>query len=203
MDSQLHKNSDRAFDRKLAHILSSAARIFAQEGYGGASIRKVAAHADVSLAGLYHYVRSKEELLYLIQLHTFRSLVDNLQRTLVDLDDPVDRFRAAVRNHTEHFVAHMDELRVCAVELDTLTGEYYEEVAEVRRDYFKVMLEVVSAVRDTGGERAERTRLATLSVFGTLNWLFQWYDPERDPDAETLADEFTTLFTHGFLPPEP
>lgn len=203
MDSELHAHSDRAFDRKLAHILASAARIFAQEGYGGASIRKVAAHADVSLAGLYHYVRSKEELLYLIQLHTFRSIVDNLSTTLADLDDPVARFRAAVRNHTEHFVAHMDELRVCAVELDTLTGEYYEEVAEVRREYFKVMLELVSALRDTGGERAERTRLATLSLFGTLNWLFQWYDAERDPGAEILADEFTDLFTHGFLPPSP
>lgn len=203
MDTQLHAQSDRAYDRKLAHILSSAARIFAQEGYGGASIRKVAAHADVSLAGLYHYVRSKEELLYLIQLHTFRSIVDNLTTTLEGLTDPAERFRAAVRNHTEHFVAHMDELRVCAVELDTLTGDYYEEVAEVRRDYFKVMLELVSEMRGPGGVRAERTRLATLALFGTLNWLFQWYDPERDPDAEALADEFTDLFTRGFLPPTP
>ncbi len=203
MDRPLHTQSDRAYDRKLAHILHSAARIFAQEGYGGASIRKVAAHADVSLAGLYHYVRSKEELLYLIQLHTFRSIVDNLAVTLGGLDDPTERFRAAVRNHTEHFVAHMDELRVCAVELDTLTGQYYEEVAEVRRDYFKIMLELVADLRGTGGERTERTRLATLAVFGTLNWLFQWFDAERDPDPEALADEFTNLFTHGFLAAAP
>lgn len=200
MDRQLHAQSDRAYDQKLAHILASAARIFAQEGYGGASIRKVAAHADVSLAGLYHYVRGKEELLYLIQLHTFRSIVDNLTAGLTGLDDPTERLRTAVRNHTEHFVAHMDELRVCAVELDTLTGDYYEEVAEVRRDYFKIMLGLVSDLRGTGGERAERTRLATLAVFGTLNWLFQWYDAERDPDAQALADEFTDLFTQGFVP---
>ena len=75
----IHDTSNRPFDRKLARILSSAARVFARDGYGGASIRAVAGDAEVSLAGLYHYVKSKEELLYLIQLHTFRALVEALR----------------------------------------------------------------------------------------------------------------------------
>lgn len=193
-------NIERAYDRKLAMILRSAARVFAHEGYGGASIRKVAGDAGVSLAGLYHYVRSKEELLYLIQLHTFQSIVSNLRQTLDEVDDPAERFRLTVRNHTEHFVEHMDELRVCAVELDTLTGEFYEEVAAVRRDYYKLMLGVVQGLRTDDGNSEHRTRIATLSLFGSLNWLFQWYDSARDVDAITLADQISELFMNGFVP---
>ena len=193
-------STERAYDRKLATILRSAARVFAHEGYGGASIRKVAGDAGVSLAGLYHYVRSKEELLYLIQLHTFQSIVANLRETLERELDPRDRFRATVRNHTEHFVDHMDELRVCAVELDTLTGEFYEEVAAVRRDYYKLMLGVVRSLGTPEGAPEHHTRVVTLSLFGSLNWLFQWYDPKRDVNAETLAEQFSNLFVRGFLP---
>lgn len=193
--------TERAYDRKLAMILRSAARVFAHEGYGGASIRKVARDAGVSLAGLYHYVRSKEELLYLIQLHTFQAIVTNLRETLAEVDDPVDRFRATVRNHTEHFVEHMDELRVCAVELDTLTGEFYEEVAAVRRDYYKLMLGVVQGVGAVNGTSERQMRVVTLSLFGSLNWLFQWYDPSRDADAVVLADQISEIYMNGFVGP--
>ena len=200
MVADIHDTSSRPFDLKLARILSSAARVFARDGYGGASIRAVAADAEVSLAGLYHYVKSKEELLYLIQLHTFRSIVGNLRPALEGLEHPSERLGAAVRNHLEHFVAHMPELKVCAVELDTLSGEFYDDVAVVRREYFKLMAELVDALRpdDAGGPDP---RLATLSLFGSLNWLFQWYDPDRDLDASALAEQFTALFIHGFLPP--
>jgi len=195
----IHDTSNRPFDRKLARILRSAAKVFAQEGYGGASIRAVAGDAEVSLAGLYHYVKSKEELLYLIQLHTFRALVDNLRDVLDGLEEPRARFVAAVRNHLDHFVAHMPELKVCAVEPDTLGGEFYDEVAVVRREYFKRMLELVRA-RRADGTPGPDPRLATLSLFGSLNWPFQGYDPARDLDAEALADEFATLFIDGFVP---
>jgi len=200
MVAEIHDTSNRAFDRKLARILRSAAKVFARDGYGGASIRAVAADAEVSLAGLYHYVKSKEELLYLIQLHSFRSIVDNLHDALRDIEDPRLRLGAAVRNHLEHFVAHMAELKVCAVELDTLGGEFYDEVAEIRREYFKVMLELVDGLRAEGVEGPD-PRLSTLSLFGSLNWLFQWYDPQRDLDAAALAKEFTQLFVRGFLQP--
>ncbi len=200
MVSEIHSTSGKPFDRKLARILASAARVFARDGYGGASIRAVAADSEVSLAGLYHYVKSKEELLYLIQLHTFRALVDNCRAAVDAETDPTRRFGVAVRNHLDHFVAHMPELKVCAVELDTLTGEFYDEVAVVRRDYFKVMVGLVGELRG-GDSREAEARIATLSLFGSLNWLFQWYDPQRDLDADTLAEEFSKLFMHGFLHP--
>ena len=63
------------YDRKLVEILRTAAAVFAEVGYDPASIRMVADRADVSVAGLYYYVHSKDELLYLIQYHVFDGLV--------------------------------------------------------------------------------------------------------------------------------
>ena len=70
------------FDEKLVHLLTCAARAFAEQGYEKTSIRQVAQAAGSSLAGLYHYVSCKEELLFFIQYHTFGVLAEELEGIL-------------------------------------------------------------------------------------------------------------------------
>ncbi len=79
------------FDDKRLHLLEAAARVFSEVGYDRASMRRIAAEAEVSLAGIYHYVASKEELLYWIQYHTFDSLLRGLDSSLEGVVDPRQR----------------------------------------------------------------------------------------------------------------
>src|SRR5215469_12239542 len=71
---------DSRFDRRLSKVLQHAAQIFCEKGYEGASMRDLSRAAGMSLAGLYHYFASKEELLYLIQKDTFQTIIDRLQQ---------------------------------------------------------------------------------------------------------------------------
>src|SRR5215467_2739880 len=83
--------ADSRFDRQLARVLEHAAHIFCEKGYEGASMRDLSRAAGMSLAGLYHYFESKEELLYLIQKHTFRTIIERLGARLKDrLKDAAD-----------------------------------------------------------------------------------------------------------------
>jgi AcrR family transcriptional regulator len=189
-----------SYDRKLDQVLAAAARVFAREGYGQATIRQVAREASMSLAGLYHYFSSKEELLFLLQDHVFASIQAELSRRLEGVADPRQRLRVLVTNHLEHFLARMDELKVCAHEMETLGGEYYERVEDLRRAYFRTALEIVEALGAAAGGATVEPRLATLYLFGMLNWIYMWYPPQRGMPAEVLAEELITLFTKGFLP---
>ena len=36
-----------------------------------------------------------------------------------------------------------------------------------------------------------------MGLFGMMNWLYTWYNPRVDPDAETLAREMSDLFLEG------
>ena len=76
-----------AFDKKQEDILHVAAKVMADRGYHRASIRAVAAELEMSLAGIYYYCKSKDELLFLIQYSTFQSLVDSLTSKLKSADD--------------------------------------------------------------------------------------------------------------------
>ncbi len=187
-----------AFDSKRLHLLAAAARAFSEMGYDRASMRRVAAEAQLSLAGIYHYVASKEELLYWIQIHTFDSLLRGLRACLEGVVDPRLRFAAAVRNHVLHFGENMPELKVCARELDTLDGGAYDEVYDRRRRYFEAMHEIVRGLHASCSLSLD-SWLATASLFGMLNWLYQWYKPDRaQVSLDHLAEQQIALFLNGY-----
>ena len=188
-----------AFDSKRLHLLKVAARVFAEVGYDGASMRRIAAESELSLSGIYHYVSSKEELLYWIQYHTFDSLLRSLSGSLEGVVGPRERLAAAVRNHVRHFGENMHELKVCARELETLEGEAYDAVHERRLSYFEAVHELV---RELQTEEATRLNswIATANLFGMINWFYQWYDAGRSRvSLDDLAAEQITLFLDGFV----
>ncbi len=74
-------------DRK-GEIRKSAARVFAAQGFDRASIRDVAKAAGMSLAGLYYYDRSKEEMLFDIQNEAFSTLLEAQAEALAGVKEP-------------------------------------------------------------------------------------------------------------------
>ncbi len=190
-----------AFDSRRHQVLAAAARVFCAVGYDRASMRRIAAEAEASLAGLYHYVAGKQELLHSIQLHTFESLLAGLEESVSGLSDPRQRLAAAVSNHVRHFGENMHELKVCARELETLEGQAYDEVHARRRAYFEAFHGLVKELQPRGGDASD-SWLATANLFGMLNWFYQWYDPERSRvSLDDLAAQQTALFLDGYVAP--
>jgi AcrR family transcriptional regulator len=172
----------------------------ARDGYEKASMRSVAREAGVSLAGLYHYFDSKEKMLFLIQFRTFNQLVNGLREKLHGVTDPIEQLRALVRSHVGYFASNMAALKVCSHELDSLTGEAYEEARRLRREYFDLARAIVDRVCDAHAADSTVDRhVATMSLFGMLNWLYRWYDPKRGRSPATVASQIATQFAHGLL----
>jgi AcrR family transcriptional regulator len=166
-------------------------------------MRRLARDAKLSVSGVYHYVGSKEELLYWIQFNTFDSLLKGLQISLDGVVGPRERLRTAVLNHLRHFGTHMNELKVCAREIDALKGDAYQEVHDRRKAYFDAMHDLVRALPPQP-EAPFDSWLATANLFGMLNWFYQWYDPKRSPvSLDDLAEQQTALFLRGYAAPSP
>jgi AcrR family transcriptional regulator len=188
------------YDERLNHIVEAATALIAQDGYERASMRAVAKAAGVSLAGLYHYVDCKEKILFLIQFRTFNSLVSTLREKLHGVEDPVEQLRVIVRSHVSYFAANMAALKVCSHELDSLTGASYEEAFRLRREYYELTHMVVGRVLDAMAPDSPLDRhVATMSLFGMLNWLYRWYDPKRGRSPNGVANQIANQFLHGVL----
>jgi len=185
------------YDEKLIQILENACGVFAEKGYHHATVRDVAAATGVSPAGLYYYFRSKEELLYLILHHALTSLLARVREAIAQEEDPQRRIRCLIRVHLAFFRENGREMRVLAQEWRTLSGELAATVSRVQRDYTAVVLRTLRDLQPTASR--EELRASAMGLFGMLNWLYQWYQPERDLTVDELSEIFGRIFLRGFL----
>lgn len=171
----------------------------AEQGYHHTSMRDVARAADHSLAGLYHYFESKEDLLFRIQERVFASLLAEQRRSLAAASSREEQLALLVRNHLSFFTRHAAELKVCTFELQSLGGSAYRRIEKIRRDYYRLAAEVTGGLmsRRRRGVGPDDVRHVTLLVFGMVNWIFMWFDPARDGPVDKLGDEIVRLVLHG------
>jgi AcrR family transcriptional regulator len=192
--------SDSRFDRRLAKILAHATDVFYEKGYAGASMRDLARHGGMSLSGMYYYFESKERLLYLIQKHTFTTIVERLRERLKEESDPERRIRVFVLNHVEYFLGNQKAMKVLSHEDEALKNGFGGEIAAIKREYYRICLGLLDEYK-----RAKKlhysSRTAVLSLFGMMNWIYTWYNPRTDPGAEQLAQEMANIFLTGISKP--
>ncbi|MFZ0287676.1 MAG: TetR/AcrR family transcriptional regulator [Candidatus Sulfotelmatobacter sp.] len=197
--------SDSRYDRQLAKILEHATAIFYEKGYEGASIRDLSRASGMSLAGLYYYFESKEKLLYVIQRHLFLSVMDLVRERLRDQSDPEQRIRVFILAHLEYFLANPKSMRVLSHEDDALKEEFGADIARLKRQYYHCCADLVDALK-AAKDLQFNSRVAVLSLFGMMNWIYTWYNPHVDGDARVLAREIGDVFLGGIyatLSPRP
>lgn len=197
-----NSSTPRDSEAKLQQILRHSAQIFAEQGFEGASIRDISRSTGISLAGLYYYFESKQRLLYLIQNESFTFILQRLRARLQGVEDPQDRLRILVQNHVEYFLSHPNEMKVLSHEEEALEEPFYREVAGIKRRYYSLAREIFEGIAMTGLAPNLNPRVAVLSLFGMMNWIYKWHKPEVDPGAEELTDSIVRIFLHGVLIPE-
>src|SRR4030088_2058067 len=202
------------YDQKLELILRTSARIFAEKSFHSTSMRDISRATGVSLAGLYHYCKSKEELLFLIQDHCFGRVLQRLEERLQRESDPIAKLRIFVDNHLSFFAANMAEMKVLSHEAESLAGDLHEHVSTRKRQYTRTARKILSEVQQAaavfprpsrrnaqlkGNPRPVDVTVATYALFGMMNWIYNWYDPRGKLSVGQLVDNITRLFLSGFL----
>ncbi|MEP7326069.1 MAG: TetR/AcrR family transcriptional regulator [Gemmatimonadota bacterium] len=186
-----------SYDDRLQKLLSAAVKVFASKGFHATSMRDIARESGLSLAGIYHYVTGKPELLFLIQDRCFAQVIEGANAAVGGAVTPTDRLRAFVRHHVEFFAGHMAEMKVLSHEEDELSGTMRAQVRRRKREYVSLLLELLEQVPGSGINRP----VAAYALFGMINWIYTWYNPAGPVDPDRLADDMTQLFLHGYLQP--
>jgi TetR/AcrR family transcriptional regulator, cholesterol catabolism regulator len=215
VDPNNSKSDPSRYDQKLELILRTSARIFAEKSYHSTSMRDISRATGVSLAGLYHYCKSKEELLFLIQDHCFGRVLERLEQRISEVADPFEKLRIFIDNHLSFFAANMAEMKVLSHEAESLAGEMHQHVSERKRQYTARARKILAELQQAQGNAPSRTprrngqikkgarpvdlTVATYALFGMMNWIYNWYDPGGKLSVNQLVDNITRLFLNGFL----
>lgn len=198
---QVAESSSTASPR-VESILGAAARVFSEKGFAATTMREVAKESGASLGSIYHHFESKEEILRAIMVQNFQRVSQSLEEKLRLVTEPRRALELFVENHVAFFARHLDEMRVMSHELDTLGGTAGEEVAELRRAYTATLRDTLARLRPdlSSGD----LRIATLCLFGMLNWTYRWFHTlPTEVDPARLGRRMAALFLDGFLDATP
>jgi len=187
-------------DQKLEFILRNAARIFAEKNYHSTTMRDISRATNVSLAGLYHYCKSKEQLLFLIQDNCFGRVLERLEERLQGVSDPLNKLRIFIENHLSFFAANMAEMKVLSHEAESLAGDLHTHVSTKKDKYTKLARKILKEIQQEqkAASQVDLT-VATYALFGMMNWIYNWYDPNGKLSVSELVENVTRLFMHGFV----
>jgi AcrR family transcriptional regulator len=182
-----------------AGILTAAADLFRQRGYRATTLDEIAKRVGVSKPTLYGYFRSKEELLAAI-FHRAMSLFErDLDAIRTSGDDPVTKLRRVIRFHVGAVIAERSFLAVFFSEEANLPPRLSRAIRRRKARYDRTVRAIVEAGVRKGTLRAANPRLLVFAMLGMSNWLYQWYDPAGEWDADTIAAGFIALLESGYL----
>jgi AcrR family transcriptional regulator len=119
-------------ENRHQQIVEGACKIFFEKGYHPTTIRDIAKACGMSMGQLYHYIRSKDDVLYLIHKHMHQVWYDYLKRSnLEQIDDPIQKFKEA-----------LNQILQFQIENKKLIQFVYSESKYLDKKHFKVVLEM-------------------------------------------------------------
>jgi AcrR family transcriptional regulator len=119
-------------ERSFQDRISFVCKVFFQKGYHPTSIREISEAAGMSMGQLYHYISTKDDVLFLMHRHMqtswYKYLTDNLKE---DPDDPVQTLTDALRLTTDFHFTHKKLIQFVYLESKYLSKQHLKVVLQM------------------------------------------------------------------------
>lgn len=180
-------------------VLTSAARLFAEDGFAATSVRAVAERARLTKAGLYYHIKEKEDLLFRICEHSIQEILDGARAALARETEPEARLAALIRNHCGFFFRNPHNLTVLNRDMGALTGAQREAIRALEREYLALIRGVFVRGQTQGRFRTLDPSVAAFALLGVLNTFDRWYDAAGPVKPDALVAQIETILMHGVV----
>jgi TetR/AcrR family transcriptional regulator, cholesterol catabolism regulator len=180
-------------DSPRHEIRTAALELFSSVGFAGTGIRRIAEEAGVSLATLYHYMNTKEDLLVEILTENMLTLLRDAEIALQGKVNPVDRMAALVSVHVRTHTERRLQCIVSDTEVRSLSGANREAIVKYRDDYEAIWNRTISAGKKAGQFTVSDVDIATKSLLEMSTGVAHWYRPEGRLDLDALISNYVEL----------
>jgi AcrR family transcriptional regulator len=192
--SAVAPENDRTID-----IYTKAAEIFHEQGFDATSMSNIAAAVELTKAGLYYYIESKEDLLYAIMNYAMERLETMVIEPSQVLDDPEERLKNIIARHARLLTEGNKAITSLTDEIEGLKPKHRKLILDRKRVYMDFVRGTLEALKSAGKLRDVDTTTATFSLFGALLWLPRWYRTDGPLNHDQIVDEITKIMTGGVL----
>jgi AcrR family transcriptional regulator len=181
-------------------LLAAANRVFAEKGYVSASLEEVAGHLGILEGSLYHYVRSKEELLYAIMSETYGTAVDVVRR-----HETSQNAGSKVISFVRIWMSHVQSLKYSAVFADRhdyipfLAENHQSEIRQITRDLNKYLESLINEDILDGRLKVQwPSRITARGIFTLMNTTGEWMHSDGQEEWDDVTEWYIHFLHNGF-----
>ncbi|MGQ9625303.1 MAG: TetR family transcriptional regulator [Anaerolineae bacterium] len=197
---------ERIKAERADEILEAAARAFAQKGYERATIKEIAAAAEVAEGTIYNYFQSKRDILIsILERLITESMRQVLEYAPEDMEsDPKNFLRTILRDRLELISRNQELMRAIFTEFhqdSNLRQQFFREIILPLVSRFEMLLEMYSRAEACRPLNPVAVTRAIMGLFLVFHLLVSTGVDEQlaSIPPEELADEWAELFLHGLL----
>src|SRR4051794_2013285 len=175
------------YERRQQEVVEIAAARFARRGFQATTMDELSDATGLQSGGLYHYIGSKQRLLFEIFGQLMDPLLEQAAAIEASGDEPERKLRALVRAWVAHIETHLDHMSVFAQERHAIEREPEWEQVRASRDAFEAILaRRMAAVGITD-------RLKHFALLGMVNHTATWVNPRGRLSANEIADGYCDM----------
>jgi TetR/AcrR family transcriptional regulator, cholesterol catabolism regulator len=185
--------------RREREVLDAAAKVFAARGYSDASVQDIADELGILKGSLYHYIDSKEDLLFRLLMEAH----DEVEAILVDVQAaeglaPLERLRLYITRQVEYTSRNLAKMSIYYHDIDQLSPASRKELMRKRRLHERFVTGLIAEAQERGEVDASvDTALVTNFVFGSMIWVYRWFRPGGKVGTASLAASCADFVLHG------
>lgn len=183
---------------RQTEIIRAAAKVFKAKGYHAATIQDIADEVGLLKGSLYHYVASKEELLYLVVKDPITRVYRRLEKIADGKGSAREKIARAVAVHLEAFDVHYPHLFVYIREMDSLYARLKDKIAESPKHYERLWHRILREGMKAGELRDDLdVKVVTYAILGAMNWMYKWYEQNGRLSIREVANIYARTFLDG------
>lgn len=187
------------YDDIKEQILQAAAELFAKKGFLNTNIVEIGEACQASKSRMYHYFRSKNEMLAAILLDHATGLIERA-RVVLDTEAPDEQKLADfIAAHFDFYLSRPDRQAVLLHDAAYLLPADGEALKKLERQLVEML---ATLLRGMGGERLKSKAAATahaMLIYGMLNWIYTWYSAKGPVKPAQLAEYAAQLCLYGLV----
>lgn len=186
-----------------AQLVAVATRLFRERGFHATSMQDLGEALAMNRGSLYHYIASKDDLLWTIMNGALDLLDRRVSPGLQTDASPLERISRGIHAHLQVAADHADELSLIQIELRSLSPDHRVQMIARRDAYEAGWRRAIADGIASGDLRPFDVGLAGIGILSACNWFTQWYRPDGELSIDQIADAFLELFLRGLQPREP
>ena len=188
----------QARKEKLAEI---AARVFCEKGFKEASLQDIALKEGSSKAGIYHYFKTKEDILSYILLNNtdkFMSALESCRmKSRGNGRDPELSLREMIHTYARFLIKARVNSQLVLRERHQLTGENKKKLLEKERELFRLVKQEVSKIPNVN----KKFDLSVISflIISMCHWMGYWLKQTGKLKQEEAINQSIEIIFGGML----